>query len=245
MKLTDLTVILPTRNEAQNIGMFLASLPHKVRLIVVDSSSDTTPDLIAELRPTNTLTLRRQATITEARQIGAEAATTRWLLFTDADVRFAPDYFARLETLGDAGVIYGAKRSSDEFTTYYTGFVWGQRLLHGMGIPAASGSNLLVRRDAFAAAGGFDLSLSCNEDSELVWRAKRAGCRVDFVPGLVVYETDHRRLRRGVVRKVGHSLVRCAMLYLNLMPSRWRTGDWNYWAGLPDRGAVQMHDPGK
>jgi cellulose synthase/poly-beta-1,6-N-acetylglucosamine synthase-like glycosyltransferase len=190
--------------------------------------------------------LHRPATVAEARQLGAEAASTRWLLFTDADVRFAPDYFARLAGLGgDAGAIYGAKRSSGDFANYYAWFVWGQRLLHGMGVAAASGSNMLVRSDAFAAAGGFDLSLSCNEDSELVWRVKRAGYPVDFVPELSVYETDHRRLRLGVVRKTGHSLIRCAMLYLNLMPSRWRKGDWSYWAGLPNRGAAQTQDSGK
>ena len=121
---------------------------------------------------------------------------------------------------------------------YYRTFVWGQRLLHSVGIPAATGSNLLIRRDALFDVGGFDRTLSCNEDTEVVWRIHRRGFRVDFAPDLAVFETDHRRLRRGALAKTMHSLTRCLLLYLDLMPSRWRTGDWKYWAGLPNRGSL-------
>lgn len=245
MDLSDLTIILPTRNEAANIRAFLASIPAEVRLIVVDSSTDETRQIIIDCRSQNTVILHRQASISEARQIGAEAASSRWLLFTDADVEFAPEYFARLSAVSASGALYGAKRSAGEFAVYYAGFQWCQQLLQWLGIPAASGSNLLIERDAFFDVGGFDLSLSCNEDSELVWRVSRAGHRVDFIPQLVVREIDHRRLRRGMLRKTVHSITRCLMLYLNLMPSRWRTGDWNYWTDFSDRGAIQSQEISK
>lgn len=238
MNLTDLTIILPTRNEADNIRTFLASIPRNIQLIVVDSSSDSTREVIAGCRPSNTTVLHRNVTIVEARQLGAEVATTGWLLFTDADVCFSRGYFDRLARQGRAGAIYGSKRSSGGFRNYYRVFVWGQRLLHRLGIPAATGSNLLIRRDVLFEVGGFDQALSCNEDTEVVWRIHRAGHQVDFVPDLAVFETDHRRLMRGAAAKTLHSLTRCLLLYLNLMPLRWRAGDWSYWAGLPDRGAV-------
>jgi glycosyltransferase involved in cell wall biosynthesis len=34
----DITLILPTRDEARNIRQFLASVPAQIRLIVVDAS---------------------------------------------------------------------------------------------------------------------------------------------------------------------------------------------------------------
>jgi GT2 family glycosyltransferase len=242
MNLADVTIVLPTRNEVHNILTFLDSIPPEVSLIVIDSSEDETPDLITLARPHNTRLLCQQATVTEARQIGAMEAVTRWLLFTDADVRFSADYFDFLSRLDGRGALYGAKCSRREYAAYYRWFVWGQRLAHLVGIPAASGSNLLIRRDVFAAVGGFDLSLICNEDTEIAFRIKRQGYPVDFAADLAVYETDHRRLRRGVARKTLHSLTRCLLLYLNLMPSRWHTSDWGYWSGMSDRGAVHLSD---
>ncbi|MCS6773787.1 MAG: glycosyltransferase, partial [Thermoflexales bacterium] len=156
-----------------------------------------------------------------------------WLLFTDADISFAEDYFDRLSCIREderLGLIYGVKDTRDEYVAYHRWFAHGQRVFARLGIPAATGSNLLIRRDVFEQVGGFDLSLTCNEDSEIAWRVCRAGYRGRFAPELRVYSHDHRRLRKGVLRKVVHSSVRCALLYLNLMPSRWRTSDWGYWS---------------
>ncbi|GAB4431260.1 MAG: hypothetical protein Kow0031_12380 [Anaerolineae bacterium] len=89
-----------------------------------------------------------------------------------------------------------------------------------MGIPAVSGSNLLVQRRVFHATGGFDLQLTCNEDSELGWRIKRQECRIVFAPELVAYARDHLRLAWGATRKMTPSLLRCGLLYFNLMPHR-------------------------
>jgi len=231
INLDDITVVLPTRNEAANIGPFLWTLDPKVWLIVVDASEDDTPALVAEQRPRRTTVIRQPSTVTEARQLGAAEARTEWLLFSDADVSFAGSYFRRLHShSADTDLIYGAKHAVDAYRAYYRWFSRSQALAHWLGIPAASGSNMLVRRHTFWACGGMDLQLTVNEDSELAWRVKRMGYRVRFDPGLVVYERDHRRLRKGVARKTLHSLVRCALLYLNLLPQQWRSSDWGYWA---------------
>jgi glycosyltransferase involved in cell wall biosynthesis len=235
---TEVTLVLPTRNEAHNIAPFLGSLPADLPLVVVDASDDDTRTLIARRRPRNTKVIRSPARIAEARQIGAAAACTDWLLFTDADIIFAAGYFDRLRTCGShCDVIYGSKHSLDAYARYYRWFQRGQSLAHRLGIPAASGSNLVIRRKVLLACGGFDLRLTVNEDSEVVWRIQRHGYRVCFEPGLVVYERDHRRLRRGAARKTLHSLTRCALLYLNLMPKRLRSSDWGYWQRAKARQA--------
>lgn len=225
---SSITVIVPTRNEAQNIATFVGSLPGQLRLIVVDKSDDNTPDIVQQARACNTKILRCSGTLTEARQVGAEAAETEFLLFTDADVRFSESYFDRLQGLR-ADVIHGPKLSRDRYRHYYAGVAAAQRLSDLIGIPAATGSNLLVSKRALQAVDGFDTRLSCNEDSELVWRIHRAGYECRFEPSLVVWATDHRRLERGRLRKTSHSLLRCALLYTGLMPERWRGRDWGYW----------------
>ncbi len=73
----DITLILPTRDEARNVRQFLASVPAEIRLIVVDASRDETPDLIETLRPEHTLVLREPGSVTQARQRGADLATDR------------------------------------------------------------------------------------------------------------------------------------------------------------------------
>ncbi len=230
MQLDELTLVLPTRNEANNIARFLASIPFNLQLIVVDASDDETRAVIAALRPDNTYVLQHPGSVTEARQLASEHARTEWLLFADADIEYPANYFEQLAVLADADVFYGPKLSHDEFVKYYRWFARGQRLCDKVGIPAATGSNLLMRRKALLAAGGFDLDLTCNEDSELVWRLKRRGFKTRFEPRLVVYATDHRRLRRGRMRKTIHSLLRCILLFTDLMPVRWRRHDWGYWS---------------
>jgi glycosyltransferase involved in cell wall biosynthesis len=242
MELPKLTVIVPTRNEADNIPGFLESLPPEVQLVAVDASQDHTPDLIAMLRPDRTSIIRHPGHVTQARQIGAEAARTSWLLFTDADVIFAPDYFDRLQRLDGYDALYGPKLSQDQFMGYYRWFSQGQSLSDRLGIPAVSGSNMLANRQVFMDVGGFDVRLSCNEDSELGWRIKRQGYRIAFARELVVYARDHRRLRRGVTLKTIHSLSRCLLLYLNLIPDRWRGRDWGYWSRSRKSGGTPNED---
>jgi glycosyltransferase involved in cell wall biosynthesis len=243
--LEQLTIVVPTRNEAANIEGFLDSIPETTALIVVDKSTDDTAEIVRRRRPRHTTVLECNDSLTGARQKGALAARTPWLLFTDADVEFAPGYFAALETcLGSAearslGMLFGPKLSADDYEGHYRRAAVAQRVLAGLRIPAASGSNMLVRADTFAAVGGFDTALTCNEDSELGWRIARSGFSWRCDPRLVAFATDHRRLRRGVLRKTLHTVFRCSALYIGLIPRRWRGHDWGYWRNpreLPESG---------
>lgn len=243
MRFEELTVLLPTRNEVHNIAGFLDSLPPSVALVVVDSSHDGTPELIRRLRPGHTIVVQRDANVTRARQLGAAIADSPWLLFTDADVAFGAGYFERLAKYVDYDAVYGAKLSRGEFSTYYSGAAFAQGISHRLGAPAASGSNMLIRKRAFNAVGGFDMRLTCNEDSEIMWRVKRRGLRVKFARDLEVYVHDHRRLERGVAKKSLHSLLRCGLLYFNVMPQRWRSRDWGYWARTSSRPGEGSRSP--
>lgn len=231
--LTDrVSVIIPTRNEAARIGAFLASLPPEVELVVVDASDDTTPDLIHALRPERTQVIRSPARIAAARQIGAGYARGEWLLFSDADVRFAPDYFTRVATCLYGDAFYGAKYATVSHPVYSRFFLDGQRILDRIGFPAASGSNMAVRRAAFEAVGGFRLDLPVNEDTELLLRMAYQDYQIAFLPELAVYSLDDRRLERGSIRKMLHSLARCMLIALNLrvpVPQRLLRHDWGYW----------------
>jgi glycosyltransferase involved in cell wall biosynthesis len=233
MLLTDLTVVVPTKNEARNIEAFLRSLHPDVRLIVVDASTDETRALIARIRPANTLVLEDPGNIPRARQLGADRAKTTWLLFTDADMVFDGAYFdgwRRLEVAESVGAVQGSKLSADgEYATYYRLFSAGIGLLARFNVPGGSGSNMIIRKRALHEAGGFDFDLSANEDIHVLWKVRRKGWRVVYRGGLKVYERDHRRLKQGILKKTLHSWARSLMLMTGL-GARWvRRSDWGYW----------------
>lgn len=232
MHLNNITIVVPTKNEQVNIHRFLASLPEWVKLIVVDDSSDTTPEIILHKRSKNTVVIKKHGNIAVARQAGVLASTTEWVLFTDADMIFDKKYFDNLRKLAlpiNCAGIVGSKCSRGKYKTYYALFNIWLRMIVNLGIPAATGSNMLVRKDAIIKAGGFDEQLTCNEDSLLMVQVKRAGFGVIFSGKLKVFETDHRRLDRGVFRKTVHSISRCILLLSSRFIPMMRKGDWGYW----------------
>lgn len=232
MKLSDLTVIVPTKDEADNIGPFLDSLDPRVALIVVDASTDDTRERIHARRP-DALVIEDQSTIPEARQLGMERATTEWVLFTDADMSFGEGYWTAWEALDlgpKVGAVQGAKLSADDdYQTYYKLFSAGIRVMSWLTIPAGSGSNMLFRRTALLDVGGFDFALTANEDIYALWSVRKAGWRVPYAGGLKVYERDHRRLDQGRLKKTIHGWIRPLMLFTGIGDDRVRTSSWGYW----------------
>lgn len=233
MRLDDLTIVVPTKNEADNVGPFLASIDPRVHLIVVDASTDDTRARIEAARPERTTVIYDEGTIPEARQIGLEAARTEWVLFTDADMSFGAGYWAAWEALrlGErVGAVQGGKFSADDrYRTYYRLFSLGIRVMAWLTVPAGSGSNMIHRRRALLEAGGFDPALTANEDIYALWSVRRTGWRVIYAPGLKVYERDHRRLDQGRLRKTLHGWIRPVMLFTGLGDDRVRESSWGYW----------------
>lgn len=176
-------------------------------------------------------------------------AEPRWLLFTDADVRFAPDAAAR-------AVAYAEAASATHLTVYpemdHGGF--GERLfvgffglMFGLGHPSWAvesersrnhlgiGAFNLVRREAFVAAGGFaHLSLSVDDDVRLGEMMKAAGGASRVLQGTDMVKVRWQNGLAGYIRGIeknayagfGLSLVRttvmtAAMAIAAIGPSLW------------------------
>ena len=232
MDLKNVTIIVPVKNEERNIVTFLQSIPRHIPLIVIDSGEDRTATLIRITRPHNTEIITEKCNIPRARQLGAEQAHSRWLLYTDADIRFADDYFERLQNwLPDSatGAVMGAKLSRDKYRWYYRLYSFSMGVGALLRIPLGSGSNMLIRKQALEDAGGFDPRLTVNEDTYIFWQIQKAGWRVRYKGSLKVYETDHRRLRQGVFKKYRHSMGRLFRLYTGWGKSRVFEDDGGYW----------------
>jgi len=232
MNLKNITVIVPTKNEEKNVITFLDSLPKDVNLIIVDSSSDRTRELIAIRRPKNTEVIFEECNIPQARQFGANSASTEWLLYSDIDIVFDSDYFKNLESIEideKIGAIMGAKLSQDKYKLYFQLYSFSIKFWSWFTIPIGSGSNMIIRKTALSQVGGFDFSLSSSEDGDILWRIRSAKWKVPFEDKLKVYEIDHRRLDKGIFKKICYGTLRSFLLITGINKKAVQKSDWGYW----------------
>jgi glycosyltransferase involved in cell wall biosynthesis len=204
------SAILPVRNEEAAVERAVVSLAAQPEireiLVVNDQSSDGTARVLAQLSAREPKIRVMDAGPlpptwvgkNHAAWRGAQHASERWLLFTDADAVHLPGSAAR--ALADAAAIGAAMVSYSPAQELHT---WWERAL----IPfifcrlselysyaavndpqspaaAANGQYLLVRRDAYDAIGGHAaVSGEVLEDVALARRAKAAGVGLYFAPG--------------------------------------------------------------
>jgi GT2 family glycosyltransferase len=148
-----------------------------------------------------------------ARNEAAARATGEWLLFTDADCRPRADLLdAYFEPPPDehAGALAGEIVAAAEGDTLAERYAADRRLLSSelflahpykpMGVTA----NLLVRRAAFEAVGGFAEGIRSGGDADLCWRLQEAGWTIGHRPRAVVAH-EHRATVRALVRQAART----------------------------------------
>lgn len=143
--LNDSAVVLPTRNESRNIRNFLRSLSGNMSPAAVDASEDKAADIVSHSRPDYTMVTRHPGALTEARRMGAVAADTRRLLFTDADIVFSGDYFRNVGKLADYDIICGPKLSRGRSSACCKRLACGRGIVHANRVSAASGPYRITR----------------------------------------------------------------------------------------------------
>ena len=165
VKLDQLTVIIPFRNEKHRVGGMLESIMNSTRLpvqilFIDDHSEDGTSDFIAENCQIESVQLLHLPTEYSGKKMalryGIEASKTDWILTMDADCQFSTTYFDRLTILekadmyclpvrmnrGGAGVeLFAIDHTlTNAINTACSG--WARPIL-------ASGANLLFSRTSF------------------------------------------------------------------------------------------------
>lgn len=130
---------------------------------------------------------------------GAAAATRDWLWFLHADALLAPDALPALGRFidDDADALgYFDLRFLDDGPALMRLNAFGARLRsRWLGLPFGD-QGLVLRRATFARLGRFDVALSCGEDHDLVWRARRAGVPLRAI-GAPLYTSARKYAERG------------------------------------------------
>ncbi len=192
----DVTIVIPARNEAANIGRVVASLqPHRV-LVVNDASTDETARL-AELAGAEVIAApplpEGALGKPNACSFGAMHVTCRWVLFVDADTWFEPRFVPSLLHYAEHRRLQMATVFLDQhcvtlaektllpyaLALYFTG-VSARAVNDPKKREAlANGQCLLFERSAYEAIGGHQAVISSViEDVALAFLAKHRHLRL-------------------------------------------------------------------
>ncbi len=171
-----ISIIIPTYNEAAEIGQTLAAvklLGENIEIIVADGDSD--DDTVAVARELGAVVVESPRGRGDQMHAAALVSKGEILWFIHADSRPAPDALNEiLSALEDPSVAAG------NFTLRFAGegrpakfMTWFYRHIRKIGLLYGD-SGIFVRRDAYERVGGFK-PLPLFEDLDLVYRLRKIG----------------------------------------------------------------------
>jgi glycosyltransferase involved in cell wall biosynthesis len=205
-----ITVVIAVKNGmpflVEAVRSALAQGDHVDRVVVVDdgSTDDTAASIGALANSRVSLIANPGRGVSSARNAGAALATSRWLLFLDADDRLAESAASRLLAAAvrqpSAIAAYGDYERIDA-----SGQRVGRRfLIRARRKPSGdilfplvrgnfiiNGGIMIVARDAYTRVGGFDPALSLCEDWHLWCRLSTLG-PIAYTPELVMDYRVHQ-----------------------------------------------------
>jgi hopene-associated glycosyltransferase HpnB len=200
--LTDVTVLIPARNEAACIPLTLASLEKQGNglavVVVDDQSSDSTAELTKKSFAGN-LRIVQGKELPErwvgklwALQQGLEQVTTPLILLLDADIELLPGTIEALknklisERLTLVSLMADLRKQTFWELILCPAFIFFFKLLYPFrlgndprsGVGVAAGGCILIQADTLRSIGGFAAFKNCIiDDCELAKRVKRSGGR--------------------------------------------------------------------
>lgn len=136
-----------------------------------------------------------------ARAAGAQALLAqgaRWLAFTDADSRVAPDWLVAQLALGADAVCGSVSVDDWSVQPLRARIAWQRRYRDADGHRHVHGANLGVSAQAYRRAGGFP-PLACGEDVALVELLSATGALIAWsaAPRVTTSARLHARVRGG------------------------------------------------
>jgi glycosyltransferase involved in cell wall biosynthesis len=252
----DVSVVIPTRDRPELLALTLRSVlwqqDIELEALVVDDGSDPgTQALVDDLHDVRVRLIRNAGRrgVSGARNSGIAAARGNWIAFLDDDDLWAPRKVgAQLAAAKDsqAGWVYAGDVTVDEALRVRSGspppspaaVVAG--LQSHNAVPAGA-SNVIVRRDVLASAGGFDPTLRTSEDWDLWLRLAATGMPACVPRPLVALRAHARMASRNVDRMLTDIEVIGARHGIRV--DRARHQRWAAWMCLEDghRGAAMRH----
>ena len=235
----ELTIVIPAKNEAAMLPRLLESLCRQdyarmatTRMLVADAgSTDGTIAAALGFRDRLRVEVVAGGLPSVGRNAGARLATTRYVLFLDADVELPEPTLLRraLWRMERRGLHLATTNIACREGGFFDDLLYaGNNLMQRVGSlakPFATGMFMLFEREAFWALGGFNERALFAEDYLLSKGVARHRFRI--VRGRVL--TTNRRFK-----KLGHG--RMVWMFFRTMMHSWDDGyfleDQEYWGGV-------------
>ena len=246
-----ISVLVPVRDGMPHLLAQLDALSrqnYQGRWEIVLSDNGSTDDTVRAARaagsrvPLRVVDSREAVGKAGALATAARSARGQLLLFCDADDVVADDWVERMKAALDRWPAVGGYLDEESLNPPAV-LAWRPRSTPGelpcpFGLlPAPIGANCGVRREAYEAVGGFDLSFrgAAAEETDLFWRLQLAGYQLGYAPDAVVAYRHRPGLRpllrqwRGYGRGRAHLVARyqeLGLLPAESWPDAVRTALW-------------------
>ncbi|MEY2565793.1 MAG: hypothetical protein QOE35_322 [Actinomycetota bacterium] len=207
------SVVVATYNRADRLERLLGCLGAQevdggFEVVVVDDgSTDGTPEVVARHSRTSRFPLRmvrlpQNGGVGAARNAGWRAASGRVIAFTDDDCMPARGWLEVLVSgLAESDIAQGLTAIDPEHLRDIGPFGHTVEVLGETGFYETC--NIAYRREWLERMAGFEESFrTYAEDTDLAWRAKKAGARTAFMPNAVVYHDVRPSSFRAHLRQV-------------------------------------------
>lgn len=212
------SVVIPAYNSARTLPACLQSVcqlnyPDYEVILVDDGSTDATPELVRQFPQVRYVRLPANVGLSAARNTGIAAATGEIVAFTDADCRVDEDWLfylvSTLETGGFAAVGGPNLFPPDDspVAAAVMAAPGGPRhvLLTDREAEHVPGCNMAFYKWVFERVGAFDPAFRrAGDDVDICWRLQKAGFRIGFSPGAVVWHYRRATLRAYLAQQFGY-----------------------------------------
>lgn len=186
---------------------------------VIDRCSDdsqATVESFAGQLPLRIVQVTHGTGLSNARNVGTQAATGDYLLFCDADDVADPRWLASMAAAAEdhpfiGGHIEEASLNDPLTQAWIPKFTPGHLPIAFRSWTAPAGANFGVSAQALQHIGGFDTAAVTGEEVDLAIRAQLLGYRIEYVPDAVMHyrhRTDLRALSRQAYRYgIGNAIL--------------------------------------
>lgn len=227
------SVIIPIYNSASTILKTIDSVRQQTYsdfeiIVINDGSTDQTLEILATIQdPRLKVFSYENGGVASARNRGIAQSIGTFLSFLDADDSWSPDklelQLAMLQSHPEAAVAYSWTRFmneinatfQDDVSIYFTGNVLPPLLLRNF---IASGSNILVKREAVARVGGFDSEMTPAEDWDFYLRLAATYSFV-VVPKIQIFYRQTQGNASSKVIAMGRAALRVIEKAFETVPS--------------------------